>query len=118
MLRAAPVLLIACVVGAVACVPDALPPREPVTFVLPTAARADFLDTPFPSDLLILDDGRLDLRTFPNPFNSATLEDFLRIFETAPAWAGTSTLYFKVEGGVDESTLPIDARASVADDRP
>lgn len=116
MLRSATVLLMACVVGAVACVPDALPPREPVTFVLPTAARADFLDTPFPSDLLILDDGRLDLRTFPNPFNSATLEDFLRIFETAPAWAGTSTLYFKVEGGVDESTLPIDARASVDDD--
>ena len=117
MLRASPALFVCCGVltATVACTPE-LEPREPVTFVLPSLARADFLDTPFPSDLLILDDGRLDLRTFPNPFNSATLEDFLLIFETAPAWAGTSTLYFKVDGGVDESTLPADARASVADD--
>jgi hypothetical protein len=117
MLRASPALFVCCGVltAAVACTPE-LEPREPVTFVLPSAARADFLDTPFPSDLLVLDDGRLDLRTFPNPFNSATLEDFLLIFETAPAWAGSSTLYFKVDGGVDERTLPADARASVADD--
>ncbi len=78
--------------------------------------RQSFLATPFPSDLLILDDGRLDLRTFPNPFGSTTLEDFLAIFETAPAWAATTTMYFRVEGGVDESTLPATAAASMQDD--
>lgn len=93
------------------CTPE---PRAPVTFTFPdNRARQAFLDTPFPSDLLIRGDGRLDLRTFPNPFNSATLEDFLAIFETAPAWAGTSTMYFHVEGGVDETSLPASAAASV-----
>jgi hypothetical protein len=88
-----------------------------VDFVFPdNRERQSFLATPFPSDLLILDDGRLDLRTFPNPFGSTTLEDFLAIFETAPAWAGTTTMYFRVEGGVDESTLPQTAAASVQDD--
>lgn len=86
-------------------------------FVFPdNRERQSFLATPFPSDLLVLDDGRLDLRTFPNPFGSTTLEDFLAIFETAPAWAGTTTMYFHVEGGVDESTLPQTAAASVQDD--
>jgi hypothetical protein len=98
------------------CPPDP-GPRAPVDFVFPdTRARQSFLATPFPSDLLILDDGRLDLRTFPNPFGSTTLEDFLAIFETAPAWAATTTMYFRVEGGVDESTLPQTPLASVADD--
>jgi hypothetical protein len=109
-------LLLALVSAQVSCTPEPLPPREPVSYALPTAERGDFLDTPFPSDLLIKADGRLDLRAFPNPFGSQTLEDFLAIFETAPAWAGTSTMYFRVEGGVDESTLPQTAKDSVGDD--
>jgi hypothetical protein len=100
----------------IGCPPDP-GPQAPVDFVFPdTRARQSFLATPFPSDLLLLDDGRLDLRTFPNPFGSTTLEDFLAIFETAPAWAATTTMYFRVEGGVDESTLPPTPLASVADD--
>ena len=92
------------------------PERAPITFKLPTAARAAFLDTPFPSDLMVLADGRLDFRAYPNPYNSATLEEYLVTFAEAPGWAASSTVYLRVEGGVDESTLPADAAASIGAD--
>lgn len=104
----------ACFVAGCADPPE--PARAPVSFALPTAARSAFLDVPFPSDVMVLPDGRLDLSTFPNPFGSATLEEFLTIFATAPGYAATSTLYFHVAGGVDETTLPASPEASVGKD--
>jgi pimeloyl-ACP methyl ester carboxylesterase len=101
---------------AIACTPEPEPERAPVTFVLPTGERTAFLDTPYPSDLLVKDDGTLDFRAFPNPYDSAALEDYLAIFAHAPGFAGSSTLYFKVDGGVDESTLPATPAASMNDD--
>lgn len=91
--------------------------RTPVDFVFPdTRTDQAFLATPFPSDLLVLDDGQLDLRTFPNPFGSSTLEEFLAIFQRAPAWAATTTMYFRVAGGIDESSLPATPAESLQDD--
>lgn len=103
---------------AVSCVPDAEPERTAAAFALPKKNErgGGFLDTPWPSDAMVHEDGRLNLRTFPNPFNSGTLEEFLAIFETAPGYSRNSTIAFKVDGGVDEDTLPATPGDSVADD--
>lgn len=93
--------------------------QRPVTFEVPRGGFPDFLDTPWPSDLLRRDvDGApgLDLRAFPNPFNSSALDDYVEIIQHAPGFSTSGTLYFHVEGGVDPASLPASARASVADD--
>lgn len=108
-----------------ACLPEPTDPpvRAPVAFALPTGERGeDFLDAPWPSDILVKKDGRLNLRTYPNPYNSQTLDEFLAIFQDAPGYSRNSVLAFKVPAhgsaaaGVDPDTLPADATASVADD--
>jgi hypothetical protein len=97
--------------------PPAAPERAPVTFNFPTTKNGEaFLDTPWPSDVMVHKDGTLNLRRFPNPFNSQTLEEFLGIFGTAPGWSRNSTLAFKVDGGVDEDTLPKTPADSIKDD--
>lgn len=103
-------------VCAAGCVDDP-GPRVPVNFSLPRGALdEEFLDAPWPSDVMVRADGRLNLRRFPNPFNSDTLEEFLAIFGDAPGYSRNSVLAFRVPGGVDESTLPKDEAASVDDD--
>jgi predicted esterase len=99
-------------VVAAACAPE----RAPVSFDLPRGERQDFLASPWPSDLMVNKDGALNLRAFPNPFGSDTLEQFLGIFATAPGYAAASTLYFHVPGGVDDDTLPQTPQDSIADD--
>jgi hypothetical protein len=100
------------VVSLSACAP---PERSPVSFDLPRGQRQDFLAAPWPSDLMIKKDGTLNLRAFPNPFASGTLEEFLGIFATAPAYAAASTLYFHVPAGVDAVTLPATPADSMAE---
>lgn len=114
MLRFWPFAVVSALVAGCPAGPE--PERAPVSFALPNGQRSQFLDVPFPSDVMILPDGRLDLSTFPNPFGSATLEDFLVTFATAPGFAASSTLFFHVEGGVDEATLPATPQDSVNDD--
>jgi hypothetical protein len=100
------------IVVVAACAPE----RAPVSFDLPRSGRQEFLAAPWPSDLMVKNDGSLNLRAFPNPFGSQTLEEFLGIFATAPGYAAASTLYFHVDGGVDEDTLPKTPEDSIADD--
>ncbi|MBI1947937.1 MAG: hypothetical protein HYS27_19765 [Deltaproteobacteria bacterium] len=97
---------------AVACVE-----RVPIDFVVPKDALAeDFLDTPWPSDLLRTEDGGLDLLRFPNPYASTSLEDVLRLVQLTHGTAASGTLYFHVDGGVDEGSLPEDPAASLSPD--
>lgn len=97
-----------CVVASLAAsCPAPEPTRTAIAFAFPTSGLGEqFLDAPWPSDIMVKKDGRLNLRRFPNPFNSATLEEYLGIFETAPGYSRNTTLAWKVEGGVDEATLP------------
>jgi predicted esterase len=112
-MRASP---LAVVVAVAACFAACAPPeRSAVAYELPRGQRQDFLAAPWPSDLMIKKDGTLNLRAFPNPFASGTLEEFLAIFATAPAYAAASTLYFHVPGGVDGATLPATPAESLAD---
>ena len=96
-----------------------LGPAEPVQFEVPRDAFPDFLATPWPSDLLVhRSDGaaRLDLGAFPNPSGVSFLEDYVAVIQNAPGYASSGPLYFRVEGGLDPTTLPSDARASVEAD--
>lgn len=95
----------------VACGPEPVPLR----MELPRdGVGQTFLSTPWPSDLM-LKDGGLDLSRFPNPYGSSTLEDVLRLFVTNTGYPATGTLYFQVEGGVDEASLPASAAASLVE---
>jgi hypothetical protein len=86
-----------------------------VRFELPRERWHDFLDVPWPSDALRTDDG-LDLSAFPNPYGSSTLDDYVALFSSSPGYSTSGALYFQVEGGVDESSLPQSPRESVAAD--
>ena len=103
------------VVAVGACV-QSEPERAAVPFSIYRGERQAFLDAPWPSDLMVHADSLLNLRSFPNPYDSATLEEFLGIFASAPGYSRNTTIAFRVAGGVDEATLPADAAASVADD--
>lgn len=104
-------------------IPDEVEPpdtaRTPITFDVPRGRFADFLQTPFPSDLLRRDlDGEsvLDLRAFPNPGASAALDDYLNLIQRTPGWSTTGAMYFHVGDGVDVRTLPQTPAASMAPD--
>jgi|GEM_PF-812640 len=109
-------LAVSCATG----VGEGTPPElQEVTFNLPRESFPSFLQLPWPSDLHVRESGGaqlLDLRTFPNPTQNQTLEEYIQLFQTADGWQTTPTLYFHVEGGVDDSTLPQSPQASVADD--
>lgn len=108
-----------CWVIAAAC---ELPPTPadrpvPVTFEIPRGGFPAFLDTPWPNDLLRREENgapRLDLRSFPNPFQSSALDDYLLTIQDAPGFASAGTIYFQVEGGVDPTSLPRTASDSVS----
>lgn len=90
--------------------------RLPVRFELPRegAIGTPFLATPWPSDVMITPGGTIDLARVPNPYDSSSLEDVLRVFATNTAYPATGTLYFQVDGGIDEKTLPQTPGASLA----
>ncbi|MCP4498450.1 MAG: hypothetical protein GY822_00590 [Deltaproteobacteria bacterium] len=94
-------------------------PRQEVRFELQRTSFADFLALPWPSDLhkrVVDGETFLDLRAFPNPTESATLEEFLALFQSAPGWQTAPTFYFQVQESIDVSTLPEDANASMLPD--
>lgn len=94
-------------------------PQTPVSFDLPRNTYGDFLDVPWPSDILLRDfDGEvgLDLRAFPNPYGSHTLEEYLSTFQYTPGYSTNAALYFRVDDGVDSGSLPKTPSASVAAD--
>ncbi len=105
-----------CLTIALAACPSEEEPRVLVQMELPREGLGQtFLSTPWPSDLMRTNDG-LDLSRFPNPYGSSTLEDVLRLFVTNTGYPATGTLYFQVEGGIDEASLPQSAAASVLAD--
>lgn len=111
-----PLVLVAIALAAAGCPPPE--ERVPVVFQLPPPEPVPgqrFLDTPWPSDLMTLAGG-LDLSTFPNPDSSGALEDIIRLIQTNPGYSATGTLYFRVDGGIDETSLPASPAASLEDD--
>ncbi len=97
---------------ALACAPTDT--RTTVDFVI-ARGNEKFLATPWPSDLMVRKGG-VNLDAFPNPFNASTLNDLLNLFEHTPGYSGVQTMYFHVDGGVDDATLPATATLSMTSD--
>lgn len=73
----------------------------------PSSRLESFVAHPFPSDALRRARGGIDLRHFPNPSESSTLDDYLRVFSESTNGFGTSTpLYLGFSGPIDPGTLP------------
>jgi hypothetical protein len=73
---------------------------------LARSARADFFETPWPCDVRLREDGRLDLTGFPNPGPSSMLQDILATIEAETVGFGTNQAgYFTFDGPLDPAAL-------------
>jgi pimeloyl-ACP methyl ester carboxylesterase len=96
---------------------DAFLPDDPgaarAIFVLAPGVDAAFFDLPWPTDLRTTSDGHVDMTGFPNP-NSILFREYLAAIDAQQVGFGTNgAMYFRFSRGVDETTLPADAMASL-----
>ena len=93
---------------------DSQPDGTHVRFDDPEAGLEGFVSHPWPSDALLR--GRsLELRHFPNPTESSTLDDYLEIITFGTeAFGTTSAYYLGFSAGVDEGSLPADRTGALA----
>lgn len=101
---------------------DATPPpvAEPPTarYALAEDAPTTPLgEIPFPSDLYVSADGKLDLRGFPKPGGGGILNTIVTTLEDEVRGFGTSaTMFLSFDGRVDVTRLPQTPADSMADD--
>lgn len=73
----------------------------------PAERLGSFVAHPFPSDVLRRARGGIDLRHFPNPSDSSTLDDYLRVIsESTDGFGVSSPLFLGFSGPIDPKTLP------------
>ncbi|MCK6550745.1 hypothetical protein L6R52_33215, partial [Myxococcota bacterium] len=83
----------------------------------PSRPLADFLAHPWPSDARLRNDGSLDLAAFPNPTESTTLEDYVRVISAeTKGYATSAALYASFTGPIDPASLPADPAAAMRAD--
>ncbi len=81
-----------------------------VRFADPDSVLTDLVDHPFPSDALLLNDGRVQLEQFPNPTNASTLQDYLLIFQSElRGFATSAALYVGFTEAMDQASFSTDA---------
>lgn len=98
---------------------DSEPSATTVRFADPAAPLPDFLAHPWPSDARRRPGGNLDLDAFPNPTDSSTLRDYLRVIAQSTRAFGTSAaLYASFTGPIDAGSVPADPRVALEDDAP
>ncbi len=83
-------------------------------FVLAPPAGS-FFDLPWPTDLRTDSTGRLVLTDFPNPHSMLVRHYLTAIQARQVGFATNGAVYFRFSRHVDETTLPADLRASLAD---
>lgn len=106
-------MVLALAVDLVAC---EAPPAVQVTHFDLRVARRAFLDIPWPCDFDRRDDGQLDLRSFPNPTGSTTLEDYIYLAEELDGFALNGSIYLGVGAALDPATLPTPRRSYQQED--
>ncbi len=82
---------------------------------------AGFFDFPWPSDLRLREDGRIDLTGFPLPAGPPSLREFIaaylgRIADHTFGFGTNHGAFFRASGALDPATLPFGAAASLARD--
>lgn len=93
------------VAAAASCGPDE--PSPSLAEVKMSFVRESFFDAPFPSDDLRHEDGTLDLRAYPNPFDANTIASALTLISRdARGFGTTSGITFSLTGSIDPSRLP------------
>jgi pimeloyl-ACP methyl ester carboxylesterase len=79
----------------------------------PGEKLADFAAHPWPSDARKRPSGQLDLRAFPNPTESSTLEDYVKIIgDETTAYSTSAAMYLSFTAPLDLSSLPPDPLAA------
>ncbi len=82
---------------------------------------AGFFDFPWPNDLRLREDGRIDLTGFPLPTRSPSQAQFVsnylgKIADHTYGFGTNHGGFFRTTGAIDPSTLPFGAQASLASD--
>lgn len=88
------------------------PPTHETQFAPPAGVHRQFLDIPWPSDIDRRGDGTLDLRAFPNPTGSSTLDEYTTLTETVTGFSTNGAIYLGTGAELDPATLPADPFAS------
>lgn len=88
------------------------PPTHETQFAPPAGVHRLFLDIPWPCDIDRRDDGTLDLRAFPNPTGSSTLDEYTALTETVAGYSTNGAIYLGAGAELDPATLPVDPFAS------
>ncbi|MFH1811652.1 MAG: hypothetical protein ABIJ09_23130 [Pseudomonadota bacterium] len=100
--RAAGVALVLC--WGLGCEPP--PAAQETSFTVPRQGRRHFLDLPWPSDLERRSDGTIVLRTYPNPTNSSTLDDYMLLAEKLEGFALNAAIYLGIGTPLEVESLP------------
>lgn len=87
--------------------------HQPSTTVLTPTAGDDFYALPFPNSLRVRDDGTIDLSRYPQI--GGQIGDYITAIDQSQARFQNVGVFFRLDGAVDEATLPADAQASLAD---
>src|SRR5262245_54453326 len=72
---------------------------------------SSFYDLPFPHELRRDADGTVSIASFPFPSNPL-IDQYRDVIEQSPGFGIASGVFFKLDGGIDPSSLPADADAS------
>jgi len=98
-------------------IPD-LPTQPGVQVCMDFGADAEPWDAPWPSEHRRYEDGTVDISTFPNPEAIPFIDALIgEVDGRLDGFGATSTMYFTLDGAVDEGALP-DVWSSVAEDSP
>jgi len=86
--------------------------HQPTTAVNTPTATDDFYALPFPNALRVRDDGTVDLSRYPQI--GGQIGDYVTAVDQSQARFQNTGVFFRLDGPVDEATLPADAMASLA----
>ena len=104
--KAPPLLMGLMMAVNVACTAPEEPPGHEVMFTVPRDFHRSFLDMPWPNDIDRDESGHLNLRSFPNPTASTTLDDYLLLVEEMQGYACNAAIYVGIAADLDAQTLP------------
>jgi dienelactone hydrolase len=85
----------------------------------PTAGAMDFGAIPFPDDLYRAEDGTIRVGELPGEAGSISAAFFASLragLAEIDGFGASSPVFFRVRGGIDPTSLPVDPAASVRDD--
>jgi predicted esterase len=87
--------------------------HQPTGALSTPTATDDFYALPFPNALRVRDDGTINLDRYPRI--GGQIDDYIATIDRSPARFQNAGIFFRLDGAIDEATLPADAAASLTD---